>query len=197
MPSIAENVLIYIRKKPYVQEALEQDIVNYSALSRAIMREMKGAKFDAVKAALVRAGRKFRKDRHNQEKRAIELLDNSRFSIQNKIAIIRSKMILNIDAIAETRTMNGYVYVLTEKNALRAKCGSSPETGLSMISVLSPLKIKDTPGVIALIYSALASEKINIFETLSCGEDTLIVVKEYDAPLAFSALAERMRIDHD
>jgi len=193
MPSIAEQVIIYVKKKPYVQEALEQNIVNFSALSRAIVREIDGAKFDAVKAALVRAGIKLRKERLKQEKKAIELLDNSRFSIQNKIAITRSKEPLKVNAIAETRTTSGYLYVMTEKNMAQLK-NLKLQTGLSMISVLSPPEIESIPGVIALIYSALASEKINICETLSCGEDTLIIVNEYDAPLAFSALAERMRV---
>lgn len=192
MPSIAEQAIIYIKKKPYVQEALEQNIVNFSALAREMVREIEGAKFDAVKAALVRAGRKLRKERRGHEKRVMDLLDGSRFNIQNKIAIVRSKEPLKADAIAETRTPGGYIYVMSEKNAARVK-GAKPETGLSMISIMSPPEIEDTPGVIAFIYSALASERINVSETISCGEDTIIVVKEYDAPLAFSTLAERMR----
>lgn len=192
MPSIAEQVLQYIRKKPYVHEALEQDIVNFSALSRKIAEDIEGARFDAVKAALVRSARKIRKEKRNQEKRAIDLLDNSRFSIENKIAIIRSKDPLKIEHIAHTETPSGHVYVLAEKKALHS--GHDIESGLSMISITSPSKIRDVPGVISFIYSALASESINVCETLSCGRDTLIVVNEYDAPLAFSTLAERMRM---
>ncbi|MCK4499586.1 hypothetical protein KAU11_03765, partial [Candidatus Babeliales bacterium] len=135
MPSIAEQVLIYVKKKPYVREALEQDIVNYSALSRKITDEISGAKFDAVKAALVRCGRKLKKDRQKQEKEVIRLLDNSRFSIQNKIAIIRSNEPLKIDALAKTKTPSGYVYVLAEKNAEKTGIKNA-ETGLSMISIV-------------------------------------------------------------
>ncbi len=192
VPSIAEQVLVYVRKKPYVCEALEQDIVNYSALSRKIAEEIPKAKFDAVKAALVRCSRKLKKDRQKQEKEVLRILDNSRFSIQNKIVIIRSKEPLKIDALAKTKTPSGYVYVVGEKNAEKTGIKNA-ETGLSMISIVSPKTLKDIPGVVSFIFSALASESINILETASCREDTIIVVNEYDAPLAFSTLAERMR----
>jgi len=55
--SISRQVLMYIQRKPYIQEAIENDIVNYSALARKISKEIK-ANFEAVKASLIRHAKK-------------------------------------------------------------------------------------------------------------------------------------------
>ena len=51
---IAKQVKAYIERKPYLLEALEQDIVNYSALSREICKDLNLKNNDAVKVALIR-----------------------------------------------------------------------------------------------------------------------------------------------
>jgi hypothetical protein len=38
--SISKQVKTYIEHKPYILEAIEQDIVNYSALSREICKDL-------------------------------------------------------------------------------------------------------------------------------------------------------------
>ena len=57
---ISKQVKLYIERKPYILEAIEQDIVNYSALSREICKDLKINNADAVKAALIRIGEKKR-----------------------------------------------------------------------------------------------------------------------------------------
>jgi hypothetical protein len=44
------------------------------------------------------------------------------------------------------------------------------------------------------LLSTIASENINVVHLMDCREDTFLVIKESDAPLAFKALSEGLRI---
>jgi len=66
--------------------------------------------------------------------------------------------------------------------------------GFAIIQIKTTTEIETTPGVIAFILSSLASEWINVSYVMSCREDTFIVVKEHDAPLAFRILTQRLKI---
>jgi len=60
---VAQQTLEYIKRKPYIQEALEQEIINYSALARQAANEMGISNVETVKAALIRHGKKIRKEK--------------------------------------------------------------------------------------------------------------------------------------
>ena len=66
--------------------------------------------------------------------------------------------------------------------------------GFAILHIKSSKEIEKTPGAIAFILSALASEDINVSHVMGCREDTFIVINEYNAPLAFSVLSKRLRI---
>lgn len=193
---VAKQVWVYISKKPYVQEAIEQGIVNYSALARAIAKETEGASFDAVKVALRRAAQKLRKEKKRREQRAIALLKQSMFNIKNKIAVIRSPRQLDVETIGVSKTPSGYIYIVPEiaVERLKSRAGLEIEEGLSVIALKNPKEVESVPGVSAFLFSALAAENINIHHILDAREDTLLVVNEWDAPLAFKTLAEKLRI---
>lgn len=196
MPTIAEQVWIYIKKKPYVQEAIEQGIVNFSALARKIAGETDSAHFDAVKVALMRSQTKLIKNRKKQEKEAIRILNRSTFNITNKVSLIHSTRSLTLtEPIAISKTPSGYIYIITEKNAEKLKNHALDIMhGLSIICITNPLEIETTPGIASFLFSSLASENINIQHIIDCREDTFLVISEHDAPLAFSVLAEKMRL---
>jgi len=52
--SIANEVRLYLKNKPYILEALENDIVNLSKLARQIQLEFRVKNSSAIKAALRR-----------------------------------------------------------------------------------------------------------------------------------------------
>ena len=66
--------------------------------------------------------------------------------------------------------------------------------GFAIIHIKSTKEIEHTPGAIAFLLSALATEGINISHVMGCREDTFIVIKEHDASLAFNVLAQRLRL---
>jgi len=190
---ISKQVKTYIQRKPYILEAIEQDIVNYSALSRKISAELKLEKKDAVKASLIRIGDEYRRIKRKTQQKVIEILRRANFSVKNKIAALHHSTFVDIKAIAYSKTPSGYMFFLDEKVA-RNSSFQKIDYNLAIIHIKSSKEIESTPGAMAFILSALASDGINILHMIDCREDTFIVVKEYDAPIAFRVLANRLRI---
>jgi len=190
---ISKQVKIYIERKPYILEAVEQNIVNYSALAREISKDLNLKNKDTVKAALIRFGEKDREIKRKAQEKTIEILRGANFSIKNKIAALHHNSFVDVKAVAYSKTPSGYMFFLDEDIARKSNF-KKIEYNLAILHLKSSEEIEHTPGVIAFILSALASEGINVSHFMSCREDTFIVVKEYDAPLAFRILAQRLRI---
>jgi aspartokinase len=193
MVSVAQQVKTYIHQKPYILEAIEQNIVNYSALAREIGTELGIANTDTIKAALIRAGNNYRKVKRNTQRKAIALLREAHFSVKNKIATLHHSTFIDVKAIAYSKTPSGYMFFLDE-NLARKSSFKKIDYGFAIIQIKSSKEIEHIPGAIAFLFSALASEGINVSHVMSCREDTFIVVKEHDAPLAFRTLAQRLRL---
>lgn len=190
---ISKQVIKYIERKPYVLEAIEQKIVNFSALAREIGRELNLKNSNTIKVALIRISEKFQKNKKNIQQKAINLLRESNFSVTNKIATLHHNSFININSIAYSKTPSGYMYFLDETLAKKSPY-KKIDYGFAIIQIKSIKEIENTPGAISFILSALASEGINVSHVMGCREDTFIVVKENDAPLAFKILAHRLRI---
>jgi len=191
--SIAKQVKMYIEHKPFILEAIEQDIINNSALSREICKDLNLKNKDAVKAALIRLGRNYRKSKKKIQEKAIEIIRDANFSIKNKIAALHHSNFLDIKAIAYSKTPSGYMFFLNE-NIAKSSNYKKIDYNLAILHIKSSKDIEKTPGAIAFILSSLALEGINVSHVMGCREDTFIVVKEHDAPLAFRILAQRLRI---
>ena len=190
---ISKQVKAYIERKPFVLEAIEQDIVNFSALAREVRKDLAIKNVDTIKVALIRVSEKYKKKRTNIQKRAINLLRESNFSVTNKIAALHQITFIDIDAVAYSKTPSGYMFFLDE-NVAKKSSFKKIDYGYAILHIKSLKEIENTPGAIAFILSALASEGINVSHVIGCREDTFIVVKEQDAPLAFKILAQRLRI---
>jgi len=190
---IAQQVKSYIKRKPYVLEAIEQDIVNYSALARIIGNDLNIDSMETIKAALLRAGEHHRKTKQKTQEKAIEILREANVSVKNKIAALHHSSFVNIHAIAYSKTPSGYMFFLDETTAKKSMFRNI-EYNLAILHIKSDKEIEKTPGAIAFILSALAGEGINVSHVMGCREDTFIVVREHDAALAFKTLAQRLRV---
>jgi len=192
--SVSGQVRTYLGKKPYMIEAIEQEIVNYSALSRKICKALniKSRSRDAVKQAVIRLGKTYRKERKNTQEKILEIVSNANFSVKNKIATVHHHSFIDIDAVAYSKTPSGYVFFLNENVARRTNYRNI-EYGFAIVHIKSSKEIEHTPGWFALIFHTLALEGINVPHVMGVREDTFIVVKEYDAPLAFKVLAKKLR----
>ena len=190
---ISKEVMVYIKRKPYVQEALEQGIINYSALARKITLDLGDANFEAVKSTIIRVSKNLKNKKKKREQKVIDLLKKADFSINNKIATIHHVSPLNIESIAFSKTPSGYMYFVKE-NIAEKSTFKKIDFGYAIIHIKNPKEIEDTPGVSAFLLSTLASENINVVHLMDCREDTFLVIKESNAPLAFKALSEALRI---
>jgi aspartokinase len=190
---ISIEVTTYLKQKPYVLEAIEQEIVNYSALARKITEDLEDVNFEAVKSTLIRLAKDLRNKKKQRELKIIKLLKKADFSINNKIATIHHISPLNIESIAFSKTPSGYMYFVKENIAENSTL-KKIDYGYAIIHIKSPKEIEDTPGVAAFLLSTLASENINVVHLMDCREDTFLVIKEFDAPLSFRVLSEALRI---
>lgn len=190
---ISKEVMIYLKRKPYVLESIEQEIVNYSALARKISQDLGNANFEAVKTTIIRISKELKNKKKNREKKVIKLLKEADFSINNKIASIHHVSPQNIESIAFSKTPSGYMYFVKE-NVADKSTFKKIEYGFAIIHIKNPKEIENTPGVAAFLLSTLASEGINIAHLMDCREDTFLVIKESDAPLAFKTLSDALKI---
>lgn len=193
--SISNQVKTYIEKKPYIIEAIEQEIVNYSALSRKICKvlNLNNKNLDAVKQAIIRLSKVYRVERKNTQERILKIVSNANFSVENKIATIHHHTFININTVAYSKTPSGYVFFINENVAKKTNYRNI-EYGFVIIHIKSSEEIEHSPGWFALIFHTLALEGINVPHVMGVREDTFIVVKEYDAPLAFKVLSEKLRV---
>jgi hypothetical protein len=195
---ISQLVWLYVKRRPFLKEILRSKIVNYSALARKISKEAFGSKKhqNAVKMALVRLSKRMYEREEDLEGKILDVLRKSSLSIRNKVAVvIASREIegLRYLSYAESR---GIVTYVIEENELgkieRTKSILSTEMNLNLVSIHSPVELEETPGVIAHILDALASEGINIAEFLSCYTDTLLVIKQADTEKVYKILSGMM-----
>lgn len=191
--SITQEVATYLLRKPFIQEAIEQNIVNYSALARKITHDLDDASMEAVKSALIRVSRKIRSQKKEREQIVRNLLKQAHFSIENKIVTVHHSTFVDIDSIAYSKTPSGYMYFVKETKVDKSNF-NKVEYGFAIIRIRSPKAIEETPGVASFLLSALASEGINVAHLMDCREDTFLVVHEHDAPFAYKILAERLAI---
>jgi len=187
--SVAQLVRETVQKRPSVLDALKMQIVNYSALARMLQAEIGEGSLEAVKAAIIRVSDDLDKERGLQEERVMSILRESVVRLQDKIAVIISPDMLDIPYLVTAYLTDSYVYVV-DQTKLRNKLPDHAHVTSELVALIliSPPRVEETPGFVALITSLLASREINIVEFISCSTNTVIVLDGRDALNAFSLL---------
>lgn len=187
--SVAQLVRETIQKRPSLLDALKMQIVNYSALARMLQNEIGEGSLEAVKAAIIRVSDELEKERGLQEERVMSILRDSVVRLQDKIAVIISPEMLDIPYLVTAYLTDSYVYVV-DQTQLRNKLPDYAQVTSNLVALIliSPPRVEETPGFVALITSLLASREINIVEFISCSTNTVIVLDSSDALNAFSLL---------
>lgn len=194
MPKIAELVWLWVKRRPYVQEALEKKLVNYSALARLINVELKASPA-AVKAALRRISRRLAKERIAAEQRVLTVLRGSSLEVKNKIAVVIARERLDVPVIASAKGPSGYTHIVEESMLPKIKRKNIVETqrNLDLITITSSREIQTVPGVITYLLNTLSAENINLLHITSCYLDTLLVLRDVDTVKAFELLTQKLR----
>ncbi len=196
----------YISERPSIRDCIKRKMINYSALSRQIGKELEIKKFDAILIACRRYAYKL-KSEELLEKRIVGVLKSSKIEIKTKItAVVLEKTIYYnslLDLEKEIKKKKETLHIIEGATAITVVTSEDfvekikvlfkgeiikINKGLAEINVKSPREIEDIPGVISQLYSMFSERGINIVESMSCWTDTLFVVNETDIPKAMDAL---------
>ena len=199
MPTTTELTEGYISEHRSIKDCLKKGIINYSALSRLIGREL-GIEKKTSKEAILIAARRF-KDKikgHASEDKIIGLFNNSNIEIKNNIVIhtldknIYPDSLIDIEktikrdkdlffSIEGTKTIT---IIIQQKNKklIEQKFKNNlikERENLSLITISSP-GIENTLGAVYHVSGLFFEHEINIEEFMSCHHDTLIVIESED-----------------
>ena len=212
MAQVARRVREYIASHPSVSDALKMDIVNYSALARKICKELGIRQEEAVLAACRRYP--VEKLRGYSEDAVRRMLQKSRVQTRTKVAtiiVVEGVDVLQrlgdiveelLDENRECRLIQvsqGTVIIVDDDSVsrvtkrLRSENVISVTRGLVEIAVTSPETIEKTPGLLAFLSGALASNGINIVEEMSCYTDTIFILERKNMTRAMEILAQNLQ----
>lgn len=183
--SISDIVRVYLKNKPYTLEALDKDIVNYSALARIIQNDLGIKNYHAIKAALRRYAEELRESDRDIEKHAMSLLKHSKITIQSGVSVVVSTQDVDVETSGKIKLSDYFVYLVYDERELKAlkksKGTIKVQENSSAIIIHSEERLEALPGFVAFIASLLAEQNINIIEFISCYTETLLVVNRSDA----------------
>jgi len=206
--SVAELTRKYIDRHPSIRDCISKDLVNYSSLSRLIMKETGVKHEEAVLAASRRYAAKLSKT--DFEGAIMSVFEESRLELKTRISIVVAKnewiVLKNIEEIVkkmlpEKSTMqvmqsaNGITIVSEDKwlpsivKAIGEDHILSVRQNLAEITVKSPSRIEETTGAFTYVMSMLSEQGINMLEAMSCYTDTIFVVTRDDMMRAFDILS--------
>jgi hypothetical protein len=199
----------YIKEHPHIKSCLKYGLINYSALSRKISKDLNIEKKSSKEAILI-AARRFKeslKKDLQQEMDIRKLLADVELELKNKIGVYILEKNINFEFIEEihknVRIDGASFYILEGSNnytiITQEKYSSSiekyfkskiikQEKNLALISVKSSKEIETTKGVVAFLTSLFSENGVNILEFLSCWTDTLFVIESKDVAKALGFL---------
>ncbi len=198
----------YIETHPSIKDCVKKDLVNFSQLSREIIKntELKSKDFDAVLIACRRYQRKLRSF-SPQEDKIVKILQESSIEVKNKIAVIvidNTSYVEDILALERQARKQRSIYYAIEgtqvitlvvsvklvpfiKNLFKRTILQVSD-GMALVIIQSPEEIEHMTGSLGYLSSLLGHNNINIVENMSCWNETLFVVEEKDIAGVMKAL---------
>jgi len=191
--SIANDVRIYLRNKPYMLEAIEKDIANLSKLARVVQDDLKIENTHAVKAALLRFSEEIKKTKHKREEKILDIFKRCKVSVWDNISLLISDKHIDIENRAKVKIEPYHIYIVDKRIFEKYRKDIKDELLQSfdectVLHISSPKEIQKTPGYLATILSILAEQNINVIEFFSCYAETIILVERFDALRAYEIL---------
>lgn len=196
MATTTELTQKFIENNYSIKQCLKKGLINYSALSRLISKNID--KKTSNEAILIAARRFKDKIRIKKEDEVISLFKQSNIEIKNNIVIftleknIFPDSLIDIEkqikkerslffAIEGTKTIT-IIAQKQDKDLILNKFKNYivfKKEELSLITITSK-GIGSTPGAVSFISALFFENGVNIEEFISCFDDTLIVIKTKD-----------------
>jgi predicted regulator of amino acid metabolism with ACT domain len=216
MVNIQKEVEEYVKIHPFVRIALFENLINYSKLSRRIIRDLKleHSDIDAIIVACRRVYSKHNKKINKEQISIKDILESTSLQIKNKVSVIilsSNTPDEKIDAlrksVEEVNKNNNQkeilhiirgvsvITIITSDDIACRVCKTfsrfliKETSNLVEVILKSSARLEEVPGVIAHLYSLLAENGINIVETMSCWTDTILVINQKDLGLTIDLLS--------
>lgn len=183
--SIAEKVKEYIEKQPYLKYTLKKGLINYSSLARKIQEDLEIKNFDAIVVAIRRYLDKFSKTNLN-ESQIKKVLEKSTLEINTGINIYILKEKIENLGKHHMITSNNLTLIISKDNLDIPYY--KKHNNVVEISIKSPEKIEEQPGLVLEIMQKLFEFNINIIEMYSCYTNTILIVEKNDLINTINAL---------
>ncbi len=212
MITIGELVNDYLRDHPYVTQAIEDELINYSSLARQIKPSlekelMKRIEVSAVGMALRRAAQKIKK-----KKNSIPIIHPEEIIVRSGImeyTFEKSETISSAVAafLHATEKEKKYFSVVTEgvfevavimskqyehiaKTLFKNEKVTAKQDSISAITLRLPTNNVIIPGVYYRLLQKLAWENINIIDLVSTLTEFTVLLSEDEVDRAFRLLKE-------
>lgn len=202
--TISQYVREYIQSQAFVYEGLKKGIINYSKLAEIIAKEYNLDNTAAIKMSIIRFSKTIQEEEAEEDQTVIwNVLSKAKVSIKGDVSIIvvypdveAFKRVNKIETLVDMN-LRETLYIIREHTSIviiieRPKLEEALELlkGLNItrvkenataLVVISPEDIVSTSGVLNVIVTEFAKNKVNIEEIISCYRDTIIIVDEKDS----------------
>jgi hypothetical protein len=208
--SISKTVQNLIDEDLSLQDALQRDYGNYSAIARMLMPKVKEAVNSDVNLESVITSVKRAKANYTiLQGKITQVVAGSVLNIRTdmaKVSVDKTKK--NLEKIRKSLATfsgeflqviegNSVVTLISDLNSFHTINGVfdkndviDQKQSLATVIIRSPDEITSTPGCVQAFYNAVSRRHINIEETMSCYTETIIVLAMEDVSKAFAALTE-------
>ena len=208
--SISKTVQNLIDEDLSLQDALQRDYANYSAIARMLMSKIKETAGNEVNIeSVITAVKRSKVNYTILQGKITKVVAGSGLNIRTdmaKVSVEKTKENLEkvrkmlatfsadflqvlegnsvITLISDLNSFNKISSIFAKKDVIDQK------KSLATIIIRSPDEITSTPGCVQAFYNAVSRRHINIEETMSCFTETIIVLAMEDVSKAFTALTD-------
>ena len=208
--SISKTVQNLIDEDLSLQDALQRDYANYSAIARMLMSKIKETAGNEVNVeSVITAVKRSKVNYTILQGKITKVVAGSGLNIRTdmaKVSVEKTKENLEkvrkmlatfsadflqvlegnsvITLISDLNSFNKISSIFAKKDVIDQK------KSLATIIIRSPDEITSTPGCVQAFYNAVSRRHINIEETMSCYTETIIVLAMEDVSKAFTALTD-------
>ncbi len=215
MKTISSVVEYYIKKKPFLQSALSQGIINLTSLSRIIRPEIEDTLGKEVRnGAVVMALKRLSDDlEFRATHKIVKVLKNIgeitvrssltdfTFLVSNSILENQTRLLKEVNKnkdvfYTSSRGVNELNIVVsnslddTVESLFKAEKCTQKAENLSSITVKLPAENVSVPGIYYFIFQRLAWEGIVLYEVISTTNEFTILVNDEQVDSAFKTIKD-------
>ena len=208
--SVSKTIQHLIDNDLSLQDALQRDYANYSAIARMLKPKVEKSLRRKVKLeSLITSVKRAKASYSSREENITKIIAESVIHLRTdvvKVSVEKTKRNLEIVRKVLTNFPGEFLQVLEGVSAItlifdqklfdnvysifRKEDILDERQNLAAIVVQSPREIIDTPGCAIAFYNPVSRSHINIEETMSCFTDTILVLRMEDVGKAFTALTD-------